>query len=204
MWGGVYEFLQEIAVATILGILLLGLMLCTGAKIYRQVLIYCIPFAIGVAVKKYPAFARIYMGQTITTLCIIISAGLLPLYSKQNGSVAVLMIRFITGLTLTQVIYRFVVQSDFSKAKGSYVLCYLGSHSLEIYVLSEFFRSLFDERIPIGIFQETLLRMGYAAIVCIAVLLISNIVKQSQCLAFCFFGEKVKTGKPGKETISCV
>ena len=163
----------------------------THLRILRQVMIYWPPFYLGAMVKKYGYLEKVFCSSTFVTVCTIGFYVLFPYYSRDVKSVMNLAMRFVGGLFFTEVLYNYVriCQGNDNYSYIKRVLVFFGKHSLEIYILSEFFRPLFSERNILGIFPDSILKFIYAVIVCILSIFISSILRQSRLLRLCLYGE---------------
>lgn len=89
--------LEIVFTAVLCGITLL-LMKLTNLKLFREIIIYVIPFYMGFAFKKYDFVQKLFNNQFIITCCLIAFCILVSLYDRNDKSMSVLLIRFLTGI----------------------------------------------------------------------------------------------------------
>lgn len=188
-----FQFFVEAACLSLLGVLTAALYLVTSVKVFREILIYAIPFYMGVAVKRYHMFRRVFMHQVTTTVCLLVFVLLEPLYDVSDKSLSVLVVRFITGIAFTQVLYVFI-NAKCDRGPGRCeglvrALSFFGANSLSIYIIHPFFQPLFTKTILIGAFQDTILRVLYSVVICAVSILISEVIGQSGSLNMLLFGK---------------
>ena len=168
----------------------------TGIKLFREVLIYIVPFAFGLCVKKYAKIEKIITHPVVSTVCLIVWFLLFPFYSAQEKTAISLVSRFVAGLCFTSAIWNFAVRTDFSsgifKMKIFVFLKEFGKSSIAIYAMHELFRPLFADSFG-NAFFDTLLRMISAFLICTLIVIIKlGILKSAPLLSFLLFGTKNK------------
>ncbi len=191
----IYSLITEAIFAGMLILPIIGLALLTHIKLFREIIIYIIPFFAGMVVKKYPQISKLVTNEIMVTICFLVSCMLIPQYTRSDKSLEVLFIRFIAGMTSTEVIYSFIYSVKITQGGVNSTLEKLidvfkcaGRRSLEIYLISELFTPLLPATPNIGIFPDTLLRILYSAVICLCSILIANLSQQSKYLNFMFFG----------------
>lgn len=189
----IYSLITEAIFAGLIILPVIGLALLTHIKLFREIIIYIIPFFVGMAIKKYSQISRLFTNEITVTICFLVSCVLIPQYTRSDKSLEVLFIRFIAGMTSTEVIYSFIYSvkllgRDSALEKLIGFIQMLGKRSLEIYLISELFTPLLPATPNIGIFPDTLLRILYSAVICLCSILIANLSQQSRYLNFVLFG----------------
>ena len=147
----------------------------TGWKIFREILIYIVPFYFGFAMKKYSGLARIVSHSLVNSFCLIAFLVFTGMYDSTDKSVLILLTRFLSGVAFTIVSYSYVKQSRIPERLSRYLI-FLGKNTLAIYVLHEYFRPIFINTIYGDAFIDTVARMGITVIIVIICILIKHIL----------------------------
>ena len=136
------DFIFDILVIFISGALSFFLYKITDIKIFRQVLIYLMPFFWGVFIKKYEIFKKFCSCHFLIGFSIITYFMILPFYSVASTSRLSLISRFFTGFLFTIIIFNYVEQNKYRiNINIKKYFSSTGKSSLSIYLIQEFFRN---------------------------------------------------------------
>ena len=184
------EFLFDVLIFFLSGILSAILFKYTQVKLFRQILIYLPPFCLGLFLQKYAVIKRLVLSHFTIGFSIIAYSAILPFYSVADTSAVSLVARFMTGLLFTVIIFNFC-SSNLSKINGNIknYITTIGRSSLQIYLLQEFFRNT----VPIqinggGQWQDSFLRMAIAVCICLIGVAVHRICDMTVWLNFALFG----------------
>lgn len=182
----------------LIGIAIAGcivLLITTKQRVFRQVIIYSVPFFLGVFLKKYKGVENLIRNRWVYTACLLLYCILVPHYDMENKDVGVLAIRFVTGVLFTIVLYDYssINIEVIKKYRVFQVIVLLGQNSLGIYIFQEFFRPLFVNQLSGNLFYDTIFRAAAALIICVFSLFLTQLISVSPLLGFLFFGKKGKT-----------
>ena len=165
----------------------------TDVKLFRQCIIYSLPFFIGLFMFQYETFKRFCIKPIVLTGCFVIFVICLSFYSIEDKSVVSLTSRLICGITFVIPLYIFVNNNELYY-NSVWIRCIriLGKNTIGIYAMQEFFRPLFANSLP-NAFYDTLLKSLSAIIICIIIVFIKKFVETiSPVLSFLMFGTKLK------------
>lgn len=162
----------------------------TSYTLFRETLIYVLPFFVGVYVRKYGFIMRIYTNQIILSICLVLSCILIPMYRMNDKTITNLAVRFMAGVLFTNVIYNYMESREIHVDGIERMLEYFGRHSLEIYIIHGFFRELFPAEAVTGSFYSAILRIASSVIICFVSVFIADFLKGSKVFAYVLFGKK--------------
>ena len=136
------DFLFDMVVLFISALLCAVCFKYTQIKVFRQILIYLPFFYFGLFVKKYAFIGRIFSSHVAIGVSILAYLFVFQFYSIDDMSRLSLAARFVTGLLFTVIIYNFVKTYHDEMHFGiRNCISNFGKHSLQIYLIQEFFRS---------------------------------------------------------------
>ncbi len=185
-------FLQ--IVVCFFGICLLAVLFkFTGIKLFRQSIIYTLPFFVGFFVFQYDVFKRFCENPIVLTFCFLIFIICLSFYSVDDKSAISLASRLFGGIAFVIPLYVFVNHNSklyYNDVWGRIRM--LGKNTIAVYVMQEFFRPLFINSLQ-NIFYDTLLKVLSAIIICLITVFIKQFIETiSPVLSFFMFGTKLK------------
>lgn len=166
----------------------------TDAKLFRQSIIYILPFFLGHFFMQYGAFKRCCTNQFVLTSCILLFVLCFSFYSVNDKSSISLASRLICGIAFVIPLYVFVNHNNelcYKSVWGGRIAM-LGKNTIAVYTMQEFFRPLFNSSIQ-NIFYDTILKVLSAIVICVITVFIKQFIEMiSPVLSFVMFGTKLK------------
>lgn len=166
----------------------------TNIKLFRQGIIYILPFYFGLFFMQYPAFKRFCTKPFFLISFILLFVLCFPFYSVDDKSVISLVSRFICGIAIVIPLYKFVNHKNelYYNNVWCEAIATLGKNTIAVYTMQEFFRPLFYNTLP-NIFYDTILKVLSAILICVITVFIKIFIETiSPVLSFIMFGTKIK------------